>query len=174
LTHAQRSTCDHNARCCRFDGVRPNSKPAQFRLPIDRLHLGKGASLLTFGDGAQYKAGPGFAAPDASVFPDGDFYIRALTLTYFAPPHFFWHWLWSAEPSAWALVGRYNSLDDDGWVSPVVPAGQSVTINFPADAAPIFHHNGAAFFDAHVDSCRKGYTLMFAVWYPATAKSLSP
>src|ERR1700739_2871310 len=50
--------------------------------------LVKGAPLPTFGDGAQYKAGPGFAAPDTSVFPEDDFYIRALTLTYFCATAF--------------------------------------------------------------------------------------
>ena len=107
--------------------------------------------LLTFNGTANWQmgVGSGMAGPGAGVFPTGNFYVRAVSIT-----------VVGGASTNWALIGHSGPNGD--WTTGAVPPGQNKKINFPADAAPLY--TAGEYFDAHVSAC-DGISILVSFWW---------
>lgn len=104
------------------------------------LSLGcRSDGLMIFGPANEFRMGDLYAQPGANFFPTGNFWVRAVSLMYMAPPTY------------WALVGHGGPNGDV--VSPATPGGTVQTISYPEDASPYF--TLGEYFDVHAN-CQPG------------------
>lgn len=108
------------------------------------------APLLTFDSAGDWQMDGVHAKPGAGVFPIGNFYIRAVAVTY----------LGTGQPTDWVLVGHSGPNGD--WTTGAVPTGHGNFFSFAEDAAPFF--TAGEYLDAHVNACDGGQALI-SVWY---------
>jgi hypothetical protein len=107
---------------------------------------GCSGGLMYFG--SNWAMGAQWAQPGSGTFPSGDFWIRAVSLTYFG------------SGNDWAIVGHSGPNGD--WVTPPALPGHTIKIVYPPDASPLF--TAGEYFDVH-SSCSSGADALVAIWY---------
>lgn len=96
--------------------------------------------LLPFDAKRNWKMAPGFAAPGAGKFPEGNFYLRRVAISHKIEG--------DAGGQSYAVIGHSGPNGD--WVSPMLAGSGHAEISFDVDAAPLF--TAGEYFDLHA-SC---------------------
>ena len=96
--------------------------------------------LLAFDTNRNWKMAPGFAAPGAGKFPEGNFYLRRVAIS---------HAIQGDTGGLSYAVSGHSGPNGD-WVSPMVVGTGNAEMSFDADAAPLF--TAGEHFDLHA-SC---------------------
>jgi hypothetical protein len=98
-------------------------------------------------------------APEHALPPDGDhpfpsvnFYVRKIGLT-----------VLGGQPGNWVLIGHSGPNGD--WMNTPCPSGQTMYLNFDADAAPLFTQGVGEYFDAHIGFLDPTLSLLVGFWY---------
>jgi hypothetical protein len=100
--------------------------------------------LLAFDPNHNWKMAPGFAAPGAGKFPDGNFYLRRVAISHAIQG--------DTGGSSYAVIGHSGPNGD--WVSPMIVGTGNAQISFDADAAPLF--SAGEYFDLHASCAPAG------------------
>jgi hypothetical protein len=100
--------------------------------------------LLPFDTNRNWKMAPGFAAPGAGKFPEGNFYLRRVAIS---------HAIFGDTGGlSYAVIGHSGPNGD--WVSPMVVGNGHAEMSFDADAAPLF--TAGEYFDLHAGCAPAG------------------
>jgi hypothetical protein len=100
--------------------------------------------LLPFDLKRDWKMAPGFAAPGAGKFPEGNFYLRRVSISHAIEG--------DTGGSSYAVIGHSGPNGD--WVSPMVVGTGHAELSFDADTAPLF--TVGEYFDLHASCAPAG------------------
>lgn len=100
--------------------------------------------LLPFDSDRNWKMAPGFAAPGAAKFPEGNFYLRRVAISHAIQD--------DTGGMSYAVIGHSGPNGD--WVSPMIVGTGHAEISFDADAAPLF--SVGEYFDLHANCAPAG------------------
>ncbi len=100
--------------------------------------------LLPFDAKRNWKMAPGFATPGAGKFPEGNFYLRRVTISHAIEG--------DTGGLSYAIIGHSGPNGD--WLSPMIVGSGQAEISFDADAAPLF--TAGEYFDLHATCAPAG------------------